>query len=206
MKRRGRFIVLEGLDGAGTTTLLGKLALALRSQGKRVVATREPSDGPVGTLVRHALTHRLRLPDGDRLSPETLALLFAADRVDHLAAEIEPALARGAWVLCDRYVLSSLAYQSAEVPMPWVAELNRRARLPDLTLFVQVPPRVAGSRRAARGGRPELYESDARQRRVERLYRQALARYAKGQRVVYLDGTLAPDAVAARALEAVSSC
>ena len=79
-----------------------------------MLTTREPSDGPVGTMIRQALTGRLGLPGGaGPLAPETLALLFAADRTDHLAAQVLPALAAGKVVLCDRYVLSSLAYQGA---------------------------------------------------------------------------------------------
>src|SRR5688500_15875611 len=92
-RRRGAFIVLEGLDGAGTTTQLGRLAEALRARGQRVHTTCEPSTGPIGALIRQALTGRLGLPGGrGPLDDATLALLFAADRTDHLAAEIMPAL------------------------------------------------------------------------------------------------------------------
>src|SRR5579864_7294663 len=111
--KRGLFIVLEGLDGAGTTTQLVRLAERLRRAGERVVATAEPTDGPIGALIRQALRRRLVHRDGRALTDESLALLFAADRVDHVAGEIEPALARGQHVLCDRYVLSSLAYQGS---------------------------------------------------------------------------------------------
>ncbi|HYY53573.1 MAG TPA: dTMP kinase, partial [Myxococcales bacterium] len=110
----GRFIALEGLDGSGTTTQAERIASVLRAQGRRVLLTREPSDGPIGTLIRLALTGRLGLPQrSGPLTEEALALLFAADRVDHLAAVIEPALERGELVVCDRYVLSSLAYQGS---------------------------------------------------------------------------------------------
>src|SRR4051794_39709628 len=114
MSPAGRFIVIEGLDGAGTTTQTERLATRLREEGHRVLTTREPSDGPVGMLLRQALTGRLTLPGAHApLADETLALLFAADRTDHLASRVEPALGRGEVVLCDRYVLSSLAYQGA---------------------------------------------------------------------------------------------
>src|SRR5690349_10994916 len=101
--RRGFFLVLEGLDGAGTTTQLECLSRALRQRGATVCATREPSDGPVGVMLRQALTGRLGLKGGAPLSHETLALLFAADRMDHLQAEVLPALERGETVICDRY-------------------------------------------------------------------------------------------------------
>lgn len=189
---RGRFIVVEGLDGAGTTTQCAAIARALRAGGREVHVTNEPSGGPIGTLIRQALTGRLHLPGGEGpLTPQTLALLFAADRLDHLAAEIEPALRRGAVVLSDRYLLSSLAYQGAQVGMGWVAELNGRARRPDLTLFLEVGVATATARRRARGGREELYETDARQRRTARQYREAIAlRRRAGERVVVVDGSL----------------
>lgn len=190
-RARGRFIVLEGLDGAGTTTQAEALAAALRAEGHRVLVTREPSDGPIGTLVRHALTGRLGLPGGrGPLSAETLALLFAADRTDHLQAQVLPALERGEVVLCDRYVLSSLAYQGAELPMRWVEEINARAIPADLTLFLEVNARTAARRRAQRGGEKELFDDDRRQARIARQYLLAIRRHGKAERVVRIDGSL----------------
>ncbi len=189
-KRRGAFIVLEGLDGAGTTTQCAAIAARLRADGRKVLVTREPSDGPVGTLIRQALTHRARLPDGRPLTAATLALLFAADRVDHVAAEIEPALEEGAIVLSDRYLLSSLAYQGAELPLNWVAGINWRSRVPDLTLFLSVDPKLAEQRRGARGGREELYESSAAQKKIAKAYRKAISlRMGAGEKIVELDGS-----------------
>jgi dTMP kinase len=186
----GRFIVLEGLDGAGTTTQAQAIAKVFRAEGREVVVTAEPSTGPIGTLIRQTLTGRLGLPGHEGpLTAETLALLFAADRVDHLAAEIEPALARGALVLSDRYLLSSLAYQGAQVGMAWVAALNQAARRPDLTLFVTVDVKTAAKRRGVRGGREELYESDAVQRRTAAQYQKAIAlRRRAREQIVTLDG------------------
>ncbi len=205
--RRGHFIVLEGLDGAGTTTQAAELARVLRGRGHEVVVTAEPSTGPIGTLIRQGLTGRLGLPGhAGPLTPETFALLFAADRVDHLAAEIEPALARGAIVLSDRYLLSSLAYQGAQVGMPWVAEVNRHARTPDLTLFVTIDVATATKRRVRRGGRQELYEAEATQRRTARQYRKALAlRRADGERIVEIDGALPVAEVTAAAVGALQA-
>ncbi|HSP80588.1 MAG TPA: dTMP kinase [Myxococcaceae bacterium] len=200
--KRGRFIVLEGLDGAGTTTQVERLATALRAEGHAVLTTREPSDGPVGVMIRQALTGRLVLPRGaGPLAPETLALLFAADRTDHLKARVLPALEEGQVVLCDRYVLSSLAYQGASLPMAWVEEINEYAMPADLTLFVGVAPEVAARRRAARGGPEELFEADEAQRRIARQYEAALRRRGKGERVVRLDGSQSVEAVTAAALE-----
>ena len=183
-------MVLEGLDGAGTTTQCAAIAARLRAEGQRTVITREPSDGPIGTLIRQALGHRLRLPDGRALTPATLALLFAADRVDHVASEIDPALEAGAIVLSDRYLLSSLAYQGADLPLSWVASVNARARMPDLTLFLAVDPKLAEKRRGERGGREELYESLEQQKKIAKAYRKAIAlRMGAGEKVVELDGS-----------------
>ncbi|MGQ0505483.1 MAG: dTMP kinase [Myxococcaceae bacterium] len=200
---RGCFIVLEGLDGAGTTTQLHRISAALRERGARVHTTCEPSTGPVGTLLRQALTQRLRLPDGNGLPDETLALLFAADRMDHLAAELEPAMERGEIVLCDRYVLSSLAYQGVTLPMAWVEKLNARARTPDLTLFLKVNLATAAKRRAERGGEPELF--DSKQAAISRRYDEAIALRGSAHRLVALDGSDTVEAITVEALKVIDN-
>ncbi len=207
MKSRGSFIVLEGLDGAGTTTQCAALAKSLRDAGREVHVTNEPSGGPIGTLIRQALGGRLGLPKAaGSLTPQTLALLFAADRVDHLAAEIEPALARGATVLCDRYTLSSLAYQGAQVGMAWVSQINEQAQRPDLTLFLNIELAVAAKRRKARGLAEEIYETDEAQRRTSKQYRQAIAlREKAGERIVIIDGSLPMAEVTSRALKIIEA-
>ncbi len=158
---RGKFIVLEGIDGSGTTTQSELLVSALRQDGIKASRTREPSDGPVGLLIRQVLTGKIVLPRGANESVEmdsrsgwsTMALLFAADRMDHVGREIEPALARGEWVISDRYVGSSLAYQSLTAPgevveaLGWIANLNRFAAKPDLTVVLDVPADAAEARR-----------------------------------------------------------
>ncbi len=198
MRRGGaRFIVLEGLDGAGTTTQAARLAGRLREEGCRVVLTREPSDGPVGALIRQALTGRLSLSSAqDPLGPPTLALLFAADRLDHLSATVEPALRGGSVVVSDRYVLSSLAYQGVSLPLPWLEALNGRARRPDLTFYLEVGLGTAAARRRARGGPRELFDAAEVQRRVSARYAQVLRRRARRDRVVRVDGNRPADVVA----------
>ena len=161
MKRRawkGRFIVFEGIDGSGTTTQATLAAAALRADGFRVLQTREPSDRPIGMLIRQALQGRVGLPvSGGPLTEGTLALLFAADRLDHLEAEILPALRPGQLVICERYLLSSLAYQGAACSIDWVEQINAGAISPDLTIFLDVKPGEASRRRAARGSARELF-------------------------------------------------
>lgn len=187
------FIVLEGIDGSGTTTQLGRLARTLDARGQRTCSTREPSAGPVGRLLRQALTGTL----GDERGPMqldfcTMALLFAADRMDHLRREIEPALERDEIVLCDRYDLSSLIYQSETSPdpaayLPWLVSLNARALRPDLTIVLAVDPGVALERRRARGGAAELFEVPELQVRLAARYAEA-ARFLPTDRLAVLDG------------------
>lgn len=199
---RGKFIVLEGVDGAGTTTQAERLATALRAEGHPVLTTREPSDGPVGTMIRQALTGRLSLPGGAPLAPETLALLYAADRTDHLKARVLPALEAGMVVISDRYMLSSLAYQGAVLPMAWVEQVNGYAVAPDLTLFLHVSPETAAQRRQARGGAKELFEEDELQRRIAAQYEEAIHGRWGEEKIVRVDGEMPVAAVAEAVLAA----
>lgn len=180
------FIVLEGIDGSGTTTQLERLARHLESRGRRVHRTREPSTGPIGRLIREALLGGHRLPDGTPADGLAMALLFAADRRDHLKREIEPALADGQDVISDRYLLSSLAYQAEEADRSWVAALARDLREPDLTLLLEVPVVAAAARRRAAGRPDERYDADDVQARVAERYR-ALA--AASPNIIIIDAT-----------------
>jgi dTMP kinase len=188
------FVVLEGIDGSGTTTQLPRLKAHLEGRGRRVLATREPSDGPVGRLLREILLGQHRLPSGAPADGLAMALLFAADRRDHLRREIEPALEAGFDVVSDRYLMSSLAYQAEEAARAWVADLAREVRPPDLTLVLDLPIEVAAARRRAAGRAAERYDADDIQRRVAESYR-ALA--ASDPTAVVLDGARPIDEVAA---------
>jgi dTMP kinase len=158
---RGRFIVLEGIDGAGTTTQTERLVAHLRGAGRAAAATREPTGGPVGRVLREILLGQHRCPMARPVGGSTMALLFAADRLDHLQREVEPLLAGGTDVVSDRYLLSSLAYQAVEADRAWVASLARGVRRPDLTILVDLPIEVAAERRR-RAGRPvERYDADS---------------------------------------------
>jgi dTMP kinase len=203
-RRRGRFLVLEGLDGAGTTTQSRLLARSLRGAGRRVHLTAEPSGGPAGALIRQVLTGRIAGAGRDGFDPRALALLFAADRLDHYAAEVGPRLAAGEDVVSDRYTLSSLAYQSVSTgDGPWVEALNAPAPSADLVLFLEVRPEVALRRRLAETSRRELFEVPAFQRKVARAYRRRLEELRRrGQRVLVLDGERPVEEVAAAALAA----
>ena len=194
------FIVLEGIDGSGTTTQLERLVGHLAGRGRRAHATREPSQGPVGRLLREILLGGHRRPDGAAVDGLAMALLFAADRRDHLTREIEPALAAGSDVVSDRYLLSSLAYQAQEAERDWVAGLARDLRAPDLTLLLDVPVAVAAARRRAAGRPDERYDADEIQSRVAARYRELCADDPRAQ---ILDAGGSIDQVAAAVAAAV---
>jgi len=200
----GLFIVLEGVDGAGTTTHTELVSRALSGRGLPVHTTHEPSDGPVGHLLRQVLSGRVVVPGMHGARPPswtTMALLFAADRMDHLEAEIHPNIRDGVTVFSDRYDHSSVAYQATtgggdEDALAWVKELNKHARRPDLTLVLDVPPEVAARRRLDRSGGREMYDDDDLQRQLAAFYRE-IDQHFPDDHVVHVDGDRPMEDVAA---------
>jgi dTMP kinase len=203
MATKGRFVVLEGIDGAGTTTHVGRLAERLRSMRVPVRATREPSDGPIGTHVRQVLTGRVVVPGGRAPGWATMALLFAADRMDHVESEIEPFVAEGGVVISDRYDASSLAYQSvssgadSKEAVEWIRSLNRYVRRPDLTIVLDLSPETASERRQHRGEPAQLYEQNEVQRALAAFYKD-LAKHMPKDRVIVIDASGSVEEVHAR--------
>jgi dTMP kinase len=193
---------LEGIDGSGTTTQTERLVAHLRQQGRTAVSTREPSGGPIGRLVREVLLGQHRMPDGASVDGRTMALLFAADRLDHLQREVEPILAEGSDVVSDRYLMSSLAYQAEEADREWVALLARGVRPPDLTILLDIPVSVAAQRRLLAGRPQERYDADSYLGRVADNYRR-LARATAS--AVILDGSASRDQVALAVVAAVQA-
>jgi dTMP kinase len=188
---RGRFIVLEGLDGAGTTTQGALLAARLLEHGVPVELTKEPTDGVLGKIARaftDGVTH---------LEPETVALTFAADRIEH-TVEIRELLDAGTWVVSDRYVASSLAYQTSQgLPFEWVRTLNSRAMGPDATVFVDTSVEACVARLAARGEfNTGPFDQAAALEKARALYLQAFASDVPLGRLVEIDGDASREAVA----------
>jgi len=198
---KGHFIVLEGIDGAGTTTQARLLNEAFGREGATVHLTQEPSDGPIGMVIRQILGGRLVMKglSGPR-SPgwPTMALLFAADRLDHLEAEMLPNLADGINVISDRYVYSSLLYQTETsgdfANLGWIEALNRLAPRPDLTIVLDVSPAVAARRRQFRREVEQIYDDLELQERLARRYRELPARYP-GDRIEIVNGEGEPQQV-----------
>lgn len=198
-KKRGLFIVFEGLDGSGLSTQARLLAEWLEKNRSRSALTKEPTDGPAGAQIRMALEGRLKVDE------ETLALLFAADRMDHLASFIKPRLAEGVHVVCDRYYLSSLAYQSTQAPVAWVRQLNSRALRPDIIIVLKVPPRICRQRMARSRFGLERYESEAQLAAVWRNYQRLIPQLRKeGERVAIIDGTPPIEEVQRAVIKAVA--
>lgn len=158
---RGQFIVLEGLDGSGLSTQAVLLKDWLVERQVPIYLTKEPTAGPVGALIRLALGERLKLSDSTADNDAVIALLFAADRTDHLATDIIPKLEAGVHVICDRYYLSTFAYQSRSMDLGWLRCLHTRCIAPDLTLLLDVPPAVCVDRIARHRWHVEIYESEA---------------------------------------------
>ncbi len=189
----GLFIAFEGLDGAGTTTQARLLADRLEEDGLTVHLTKEPSEGPVGSLISLVLKRRLVSPRvGRPLDPfpdDLLALLFAADRIDHLQAEILPKLHEGIVVISDRYLLSSYAYQSLGCDLSWLREINQRAGLPDITFLIDVPAPVCLRRIEKERWQTELFEGIEKLSVVRKNYlRLATSRFGEAMNIRTVDG------------------
>jgi dTMP kinase len=200
------FIAIEGIDGAGTTTQTATLVTALEARGHAAHGTREPSDGPVGKHLRELLSGRSTTEGASETQRAAqLALLFAADRLDHLGREVLPRLSEGAWVISDRYDHSSVAYQSVTSGDPssitWLRELNRYADRPHLTIVLDVSADVARTRRLARSAERELFDDDTLQQQLASFYRD-LDRHFPGERIVHVDADRGREAVARDVLAA----
>lgn len=189
MKREGFFITLEGGDGSGKTTILGRVAAYLQNHSMPYIITREPGGVEIAEKIRSIILD----PAHTAMDARTEALLYAAARSQHLAEVVEPALEQGITVLCDRFVDSSLVYQGVArgLGIEAVREINRFAtggRMPDLTFYLDVDPEVGLSRINANQSR-EVNRLDLESlefhRKVKTGYEQVIA--AEKQRIVVLD-------------------
>jgi dTMP kinase len=160
----GFFIVLDGPDGSGTTTQAEFLAERLRAEGKDVLLTAEPSSGEIGKGIRHWLKN-------NTLPADALQLLFTADRADHIAKVIAPALAAGRIVVCDRYVPSTLIYGELQgLPAEWLAAISGSFPKPDMVFFT-LPPLDVCLRRLQKREQKDMFETEAMQTKLHELYR-----------------------------------
>ncbi|MBU1196200.1 MAG: dTMP kinase [Proteobacteria bacterium] len=187
-QKAGKFIVFEGIDGSGKSTQIQMAQKHLVQAGYDVYATFEPTDGPVGRLIRQMLSGKV--PTDQR----TIASLFAADRTDHLMNEtcgIKKIVDQGKLVLCDRYYFSSYAYHSQYIDMDWVIHsnaLNAQILRPDLTIFIDVDPDVCFQRIKDNRSSFDMYEKMDVMKKVRDNYFKAFDKLKDTEQVVIING------------------
>ena len=193
MVQKGSFVVIEGLDGSGKTTQ-AKLLVKKMQKSHQPMFTAEPSHGKIGRLIRNQILY------SETRSPTTLeALLFAADRIDHIQKEVLPALEKGHLVICDRYLYSSLAYQgSAGLNLNWIQEINAHALKPDLAIFIDVDPEVVLSRLKRK---KSIMENLPTQRKVREIY----LKFVENGELKLIDGDKPKTKVAQEVFEVVKA-
>lgn len=185
------FVALEGIDGAGTTTQLRRITAACAETGVACHPTCEPTVMESGRLIRKVLSGEVTV------RPQTLARMFVTDRYEHLYGEngIIAHLNSGELVVTDRYLFSSLAYQSVECGYDSVFELNKEFPLPQVLIYLDIPAEV-GDLRSARRGNREIFENSDFQQRVIRMYDRAITSHTGlGMEVLRVDGTQSEDSV-----------
>ena len=205
---RGKFITFEGGEGTGKSTQAAILAVRLESLGLRVLRTREPGGSPGAEIIRYVLLSGAAKP----LGPEAEAMLFAAARDDHVHCTIEPALAAGKWVVCDRFVDSTRVYQGnlGNVDARLIRGLERLSiggLMPDLTLVLDVPIEVGLERVSLRSGGSDLDRFEAESWEFHEKLREAYRALAAEEplRCVIIDASAATDEVASRIWNVVTS-
>jgi dTMP kinase len=184
MGKRGVFICVEGLDGSGKTTQ-AKLLTEKLCEKYIAVYTAEPSRGKIGAFIRDSCLY-----EGKRLPTEAEALLFAADRIEHVQNEVAPALDEGKIVICDRYVYSSLAYQgNAGLSLAWIKTINARALQPDFSIFIDVSPERVLERLQRKKSVMETLE-------IQQKVREVYLKFVDEGELIRIDGDKPIDAVA----------
>lgn len=182
----GIFIVIEGLDGAGSTTQIKKLSEYLKQKGYKVLTTKEPTNNIIGGLIRGQLTKDWNT------GQECLQLLFSADRAHHLEKEITPALMDNYVVISDRYLFSTIAFGAIDVDYEWLKKINEKFRLPDLYFIIDTDPETCVERIKKSRRRVELFETVEKLKKVREYY----LRLSKEYKNIYLiDGNKSIDEV-----------
>lgn len=195
--QKGKFIVFEGIDGSGKSTQRKLLGARLREKNLNVYETAEPTDNPIGSMVRQILRGQLECAE------PAIAALFAADRIDHLLNRsngLIEKIAAGTHVICDRYYFSSYAYHSVHAPMDWVIgtnTLSAQMLKPDLNLFIDVPLELCLERMSAGRESFELYEAEANLKAVREKYFEAFERLKHQEVIHIIDGSAPAEEVAA---------
>jgi len=201
---KGRFIVFEGIDGSGKSTQIKSISKQLETQGLKIYTTFEPTDGPVGSLIRQMLSGEIATDQ------RTIASLFAADRTDHLTNQkngIKQKVDQGGIVLCDRYYFSSYAYHAQYIDMEWVIHansLNTEILKPDLTIFIDVDPEICFKRIKLSRTDFEMYEQIDVMKNVRINYFKAFDRLKDSEKIAVVDGNTTPEKVEDSILNEIS--
>ncbi|MCL2705052.1 MAG: dTMP kinase [Spirochaetaceae bacterium] len=185
-----KFIVLEGLDGSGTTTQLKMLKQRFDKNKIDSFATMEPTDGVIGRVIRDALRKKIIVDN------KTLALLFVADRNEHLYGKdgIMQQLENGKWIICDRYLFSSIAYQSLDCNLEWVVDINNFP-LPEYLFFIATSPRECQKRMEIRHEK-EIFEDILLQEHILDNYGYGVNKFDKSDmKVFYINGEETPEII-----------
>lgn len=195
--KKNLFIAFEGIDGSGKSTQVKLLSERLKTAGHKVYSTFEPTNSPIGSLIRNIFNHRIEMDN------KTIAGLFVADRLDHLQNKTDGILKKleeGYTVICDRYCLSSYAYQGAHVPMDWVIQANSLSTellRPDLNIYIDMLPEVSMERIAKGRNSTELYETLDNLIAVKTKYEEAMEKLKTAEKIVRINGNRSMDEVAA---------
>lgn len=160
----GKMVAFEGLDGSGITTQATLLRNYFLSKDRDAVLTKEPTDGLIGGLIKACLRSEWKT------DPLTLQRLFAVDRSHHLVSEVEPAMKNDKIVICDRYVLSSLAFGSIYAPIDIIKQINIHFRKPNITIFVDTHPRICMERMKKSRHHVELFEEEQKLEQIRKNY------------------------------------
>lgn len=182
-KSGGKFIVIDGLDGAGITTQVDLLQDFLKLNGLKVFTTKEPTDNVIGGLIRGSLTGVYKLAD------VSLQFLFSADRDHHLQRIIEPMLSEGVTVISDRYLWSTVAFGSINLDRKWLLEMQKYFRKPDLTIFLKVSVKECLRRIIKDRYDIELFEEEEKMKRVWETYLWLAKKFPREIKIVDGEGT-----------------
>lgn len=176
-RKKGLFIVLEGLDGSGTTTQAELLRTYLGKKGYKVEQTAEPSNNLIGGLIRGILTRQWHL------NPIGLQLLFAADRAHHLESFVLPALEKKQVIISTRYFFSSLAFGALDLDRKWLAEINKNFLIPDISFFIDTNPAECLRRIAKARIKREFFEERKKLGKVQKEYDKLVQKYPRFHKI-----------------------
>jgi dTMP kinase len=191
------FLAFEGIDGSGKSTQVQLLSEHLAAAGHKVYTTFEPTDSPIGTMIRDIFSHKM---EADH---RTIAGLFVADRLDHLLHKTKGVLKKleeGYTVITDRYYFSSYAYHGVHMPMHWVIEANALSAdllRPNLNIYIDISPEISMERLSKGRSSTEMYETLENLRKVKGKYLEAFEWLSDDERVFITDGNRSPEIVAA---------